>query len=74
MGTIDGEIPASFFFIISLGFILLSYIQYKKTGKSIETIFAVFDLIRLSLTSIKEDQIQHDHFLINEEINLDERI
>ena len=39
MGTIDGEIPASFFFIISLGFILLSYIQFKKTGKSIETIF-----------------------------------
>ena len=39
MGTIDGEIPASYFFIISLGFILLSYIQYKKTGKSIETIF-----------------------------------
>ena len=39
MGTIDGEIPTSFFFIISLGFILLSYIQYKKTGKSIETIF-----------------------------------
>ena len=39
MGSIDGEIPASFFFIISLGFILLSYIQYKKTGKSIETIF-----------------------------------
>ena len=39
MGAIDGEIPASFFFIISLGFILLSYIQYKKTGKSIETIF-----------------------------------
>ena len=39
MGSIDGEIPASFFFIISLGFILLSYIQYKKTGKSIEAIF-----------------------------------
>ncbi len=39
MGTIDGEIPASFFIIISIGFILLSYIQYKKTGKSIETIF-----------------------------------
>ena len=39
MGSVDGEIPASFFFIISLGFILLSYIQYKKTGKSIETIF-----------------------------------
>ena len=39
MGTLDGEIPTSFFFIISLGFILLSYIQYKKTGKSLETIF-----------------------------------
>ena len=56
--------------------------NYKNSGKiyvsniekSIETIFAIFDLIRLSLTSIKEDQIQHDHFLINEEINLDERI
>ena len=39
MGTLDGEIPTSYFFIISLGFILLSYIQFKKTGKSIETIF-----------------------------------
>jgi len=39
MGTIDGEIPTSFFFIISIGFILLSYIQYKKTALSIETIF-----------------------------------
>ena len=56
--------------------------NYKNSGKiyvsniekSIETIFAIFDLIRLSLTNIKEDQIQHDHFLINEEINLDERI
>ena len=56
--------------------------NYKDSGKiyvsniqkSIETIFAIFDLVRLSLTSIKEDQIQHDHFLINEEINLDERI
>ncbi len=39
MGTINGEIPTSFFLIISLGFILLSYIQYKKTSLSIETIF-----------------------------------
>ena len=39
MGTMDGEIPTSFFFIISIGFILLSYIQYKKTALSIETIF-----------------------------------
>ena len=56
--------------------------NYKNSGKiyvsniekSIETFFAIFDLIKLSLSSIKEDQIQHDHFLINEEINLDERI
>ena len=56
--------------------------NYKNSGKiyvsiiekSIETIFAIFDLIKLSLTNIKENQIQHDHFLINEEINLDERI
>ena len=56
--------------------------NYKNSGKiyvsniekSIETIFAIFDLIKLSLTSIREDQIQHDHLLINEEINLDERI
>ena len=56
--------------------------NYKDSGKiyvsniekCIETIFAIFDLIKLSLTSIKENQIKHDHFLINEEINLDERI
>ncbi len=56
--------------------------NYKNSGKihvsnvekSIETIFAIFDLMRLSLINIKEDRIQHDHFLINEEINLNERI
>ena len=56
--------------------------NYKKSGKIyvsniekiIETIFAVLDLIKLSFTKIKDDQIQHNHFLINEEINLDERI
>ena len=46
----------------------------SNVEKCIETIFAIFDLIRLSLMNIKEDRIQHDHFLINEEINLDERI
>tara|TARA_B100000989_G_scaffold258411_1_gene208283 strand:+ start:138 stop:989 length:852 start_codon:yes stop_codon:yes gene_type:complete len=56
--------------------------NYKNSGKiyvsniekSIETIFAIFDLIKLSLINIKVDQIKHNHFLINEEINLDERI
>ena len=49
-------------------------IYVSNIEKSIETIFAIFDLIKLSLTNIKENQVQHDHFLINEEINLDERI
>ena len=56
--------------------------NYKKSGKIyvsniekvIETIFAVLDLIKLSFTNIKDDKIQHNHFLINEEINLNERI
>ena len=39
MGTIDGEIPAVWFLISSIGFILLCIIQYKNTGKSINTIF-----------------------------------
>ena len=39
MGTIDGEIPAVWFLISSIGFILLSVIHYKNTGKSINTIF-----------------------------------
>ncbi len=39
MGSIDGEIPAVWFLISSIGFIILSYIHYKNTGKSINTIF-----------------------------------
>ncbi len=49
-------------------------IYVSNIEKIIETIFAIFDLINLSLTSIDEDQIQHDHSLISEEINLNERI
>ena len=56
--------------------------NYKKSGKIyvskiekiIETLFSVFDLIKLSLISKNDDNIEHDHDLINEEINLDERI
>jgi phytoene synthase len=56
--------------------------NYKNSGKIyvsnaekvLETFLAIFDLIKLSLNYKKEDQIQHDHTLINEEINLDERI
>ena len=39
MGSIDGEIPAVWFLISSIGFIILSVIQYKNTGKSLNTIF-----------------------------------
>ena len=39
MSAVDGEIPAVWFFITSIGFIFLSFIQFKKTGKSLETIF-----------------------------------
>ena len=56
--------------------------NYQNSGKIyvsifekiLETIFATFDLIKLSLMYKKNDQIQHDHVLINEEINIDERI
>ena len=39
MGSIDVEIPAVWFLITSMGFIILSSIQYKNHGKIIETIF-----------------------------------
>jgi 15-cis-phytoene synthase len=56
--------------------------NYKNSGKIyvsnaekiLETFLSIFDLINLSFSYKKEDQIQHDHSLINEEINLDERI
>ena len=56
--------------------------NYKNSGKIyvsniekvIETFLSIFDLIKLSLTYKKEEQTQHYHHLINEEINLDERI
>ena len=37
MGAIDGVIEPIYFLITSIGFIILSVIQYKKTGKSLET-------------------------------------
>ena len=39
MGSFDGEIPAVWFLISSIGFVILSLIQYRNTGKSINTIF-----------------------------------
>ena len=56
--------------------------NYKKSGKIyvsniekiIETFLSIFDLIKLSLINKNDDNISHDHNLINEEINLNERI
>ena len=39
MGSLDGEIPAVWFLISSVGFIILTVIQYRNTGKSFNTIF-----------------------------------
>jgi phytoene synthase len=49
-------------------------IYVSNVEKILETFLSIFDLIKLSFSFKKDDQIQHDHNLINEEINLDERI
>ncbi len=36
---IDGVIEPIYFLITSIGFVILSFIQYKKTGKTIEKIY-----------------------------------
>ena len=56
--------------------------NYKKSGKIyvnniekiVETLLSIVDLIKLILTDNNDDNIDHDHYLINEEIKLDERI
>ena len=39
MGTIDGVIEPIYFLITSITFIILTIIQYKNTGKTLETIY-----------------------------------
>ncbi len=39
MATLDGIIEPIYFLITSIAFILLSIIQYKKFGKTSETIY-----------------------------------
>ena len=56
--------------------------NYRKSGKIyvsnlekvIETFLSVFDLIKLVLMNKNDDHIEHNHLLINEELNLNERI
>ncbi len=49
-------------------------IYVSNIEKILETIYSIFDLIKLSLINKNDDNISHDHYLINEEINLNERI
>jgi 15-cis-phytoene synthase len=56
--------------------------SYNKAGKIylntiekiFQTIFSIFDLIALLLTKQKSKYMSNEHFLISEEINLNERI
>ncbi len=56
--------------------------NYQRSGKIyvsniekvLETFLSIFDLFSLYLINKNEDQIHHNHILINEEINLNERI
>ena len=56
--------------------------NYKKSGKiyvsnfekTIQTLLSISDLIKLFLINANDDYIKHEHILINEELNLDERI
>ena len=49
-------------------------IYVSNLEKVIETFLSIFDLIKLVIIDKNDDLIEHDHFLINEELNLDERI
>ncbi len=49
-------------------------IYVSNAEKFLETLFSIFDLIKLSLIKENNNHVFHDHHLINEEINLNERI
>ena len=49
MGSLDGVIEPIYFLITSIGFVILAFLNYKKIGKTLETIYlailAVFFII-----------------------------
>ena len=49
-------------------------IYVSNIEKTFETFLSIFDLIKLSLSNKNNKEVKHDHLLINEEIDLDERI
>jgi 15-cis-phytoene synthase len=56
--------------------------NYKNSGKiyvsniekTLETFLSIFDLIKLLLSNKNNEEIEHEHLLINEDLNLNERI
>jgi phytoene synthase len=49
-------------------------IYVTNIGKTIQTILSIFDLIKLSLIKSRDHLRNKEHLMINEKINLDERI
>ena len=49
-------------------------IYVTNIGKVIQTILSVFDLIRLLLINPKDHHRDNEHLIINEDINLNERV
>ena len=49
MGSLDGVIEPIYFLITSIGFVILAFLNYKKIGKTLETIYlailAVFFIV-----------------------------
>ena len=49
MGSLDGVIEPIYFLITSIGFVILTFLNYKKVGKSLETVYlailAVFFIV-----------------------------
>ena len=49
MGSLDGVIEPIYFLITSIGFLILAFLNYKKIGKTLETIYlsilAVFFIV-----------------------------
>ena len=49
MGSLDGVIEPIYFLITSIGVVILAYLNFRKNGKSLETIYlsilAVFFII-----------------------------
>ncbi len=56
MATIDGVIDPIYFLITSIAFVILSYLHYRKVGKSLETIYlsilAIFFVICFIILNI----------------------